>query len=68
MKIILRVSNRRLNVSSNVNKIFFKSIGSVKLRRLSKILDGATLGSSFKEIRFFIPFDALFKLFRLFWK
>ena len=32
------------------------SCGSVKLRPLSKILDGATLGNSFKDIRFFIPF------------
>ena len=41
---------------------------SVKLWRLSKILDGATLGNSFKEIRCFIPFHLLFKSFRLFWK
>ena len=27
MKLIFRVSNRRLNVSSNVNKLFFESIG-----------------------------------------
>ena len=44
------------------------SCGSVKLRPLSKILDGATLGNSFKEIRFFIPFYVLFNSFRLFWK
>ena len=44
------------------------SCGSVKLQPLSKVLDGATLGNSFKEIRFFIPFLALFKSFRLFWK
>ena len=42
--------------------------GSVNLGALSKILDGATLGNSFKEIRFFIPFHVLFKSFRLFWK
>ena len=42
--------------------------GSVKLQPLSKILDGDTLGNSFKEIRFFIPFHALFKSFRLFCK
>ena len=40
--------------------------GSVNLGALSKILDGATLGNSFKEIRFFIPFPVLFKSFRLF--
>ena len=39
------------------------SCGSVKLRPLSKILDEATLGNSFKEIRFFIPFHVLFKSF-----
>ena len=44
------------------------SCGSVKLRPLSKILDGATLGNSFKEIRFFIPFQVVFKSFRLIWK
>ena len=44
------------------------SCGSVKFGALSKILDGATLGNSFKEIRFFIPFHVLFKSFRLFWK
>ena len=41
------------------------SCGSVNLWPLSKILDGATLGNSFKEIRFFIPFYVLFKSFRL---
>ena len=71
MKIIFWVSNSRLNVNSNVYKIFaFKSIDfyccSVKLRPLSKILDGATLGNSFKEIRFFIPFPVFFTSFRLF--
>ena len=44
------------------------SCGSVKFQPLSKIWDGATLGNSFKEIRFFIPFHVLFKSFRLFWK
>ena len=29
------------------------SCGSVKLRSLSKILDGATLGNSFNKVRFF---------------
>ena len=52
--------NRRLNVSSSVNKIFIKALaiscGSVKLLPLSKILDGLTLDNFFKEIRFFIPF------------
>ena len=42
------------------------SCGSVKLRALSKVLDGTTLGNSFKEVRFFIPFHVLFKPFRLF--
>ena len=44
------------------------SCGSVKLRPLSKILDGATLGNSFKKIKSFIPFDVIFTSFRLFWK
>ena len=44
------------------------SCRSVKLRPLSKILDGATLGNSFKEVRFYIPFHVLFESFRLFWK
>ena len=43
------------------------SCGSVKLRSLSKILDGATLGDIFKDIRFFIPSHTLFRSFRLFW-
>ena len=42
--------------------------GSVKLRPLSKILNGAILGNSFNKIRFFILFHVLFKSFRLFWK
>ena len=42
------------------------SCGSVKLQPLSKILDGASLGNSFREIIFFIPFHVLFKSFRLF--
>ena len=41
-------------------------ISSVKLRSLSKILDGATLGNFFKEIRFFTPFHVLLKSIRLF--
>ena len=41
------------------------SCGSVKLWSLSKILDGAALGNSFKEISFFIPFHVLFKSFRV---
>ena len=44
------------------------SCGSVKIQPLSKILDRAALGNAFKEIRFFMPFHVLFKLFRLFWK
>ena len=63
MRIIYRVFNRRLNVSSNIKKIFVKSIGyffdSGKRRPLSKILDGATLDNSFKEISLFI--HVLFK-------
>ena len=65
MKIIFRVSNRRLNVRATLTKYLFNafaiSCGSVKLRPLSKILDGATLGNSFKEIRFFVPFHVFFK-------
>ena len=38
---------------------------SVKLWPLSKILDGAILKKSFKEISFFIPLSVLFKSFRL---
>ena len=49
-------------------KVLAISCASVKLQPLSKILDGATLGYSFKEIRFFIPFHVLFKSFKLFWK
>ena len=42
---------------------------SVKLRPLSKILDGATLGNSFKEITFFIPFHVYSSShLGLFWK
>ena len=44
------------------------SCGSVKHWPLSIILDGATLGNCFKEIRFFLPFHLLFKSFVLFWK
>ena len=44
------------------------SCNSVKLRPLTKILDGATLGNSFKEIVFSILFHLLFKSFRLFWE
>ena len=58
MKIIFRASNRRLNVRATLTKYL---CGSVKLRPLSKILDGATLGNSFKEIRFFVPFHVFFK-------
>ena len=49
-------------------KVLAISCGSTKLRPLSKKLDGATLGNSFKEIRVFIPFYVLFNSFRLFWK
>ena len=44
------------------------SCNSVKLRPLTKILDGATLGYSFKEIVFSILFHLLFKSFRFFWE
>ena len=36
------------------------SCGSVKLRPLSKILDGAILDNSFKDISFFIPFQCIY--------
>lgn len=65
MKIIFRLSNRRLDVSSNVLKIFVKdmdvSCGLVKDLALLKILDWAILDNSFKSISFFIPFYILFK-------
>ena len=44
------------------------SCGSVKHWPLSIILDWATLGNSFEEIRFVIPSHLLFKSFMLFWK
>ena len=44
------------------------SCNSVKLRPLTKILDGATLGNSFKGIVFSILFHLLFKSFRFFWE
>ena len=44
------------------------SCNSVKLRPLTKILDGATLGNSFKKTVFSIHFHLLFKSFRLFWE
>ena len=37
-------------------KVLAISCGSVKLRPLSKIVDGATLDNSFKDIRFIIPY------------
>ena len=50
-------------------KTLATSCDSVKLRPLPKIVDGATLDNSFKEIRFFIPVHILFKSFRSsFWK
>ena len=46
--------NRRLNVSSSINKIFIKALaiscGSVKLLPLSKILDGPTLDNFLKRL------------------
>ena len=45
-----------------------KSCCPVKLQSLSKILDGATLGNTFKKIRFFIPFQVFFQSFILFCK
>ena len=54
-------------VSSNVHKIFVKSIGYflwlVKPQPLSKVLDGAILANSFKEI----SFPVLFKSLGYFW-
>ena len=44
------------------------SCNSVRLQTLSKILEGAILNNSFKEISLFIPFHILLKTFRLFWK
>ena len=41
------------------------SCGSVKLWPLSKILDGAILDNSFKEISFFMSFRVLFKSFKV---
>ena len=46
-------------------KAFAISCGLVKLRPLSKILHGATLGNSFKEITFLYLFHGLSKSFRL---
>ena len=65
MKIIFRVFNRRLNVTSNVDKIIAKIIDdllcfSERLTVLSNV-DGAMLGYFFEEINFFIPFHVLFK-------
>ena len=44
------------------------SCDSVTLWPLPKILNGATFGNSFKDIRLFIPFHIRVKSFRLFWK
>ena len=65
MKIIFRVFNRRLNVTSNVDKIIAKIIDdllcfSERLTVISNV-DGAMLGYFFEEINFIIPFHVLFK-------
>ena len=41
---------------TNLLKALVIYCGWVKLPPLSKILDGATLGNPFKEIKFLIPF------------
>ena len=65
MKIVFRVSNKRLNVAM-LTKYLLKALtiscGSVKLWPLSKILDGAKLGNYFKEFSFFIPLPCIFQV------
>ena len=59
MKVNFKGFNRRLDVSSNINKILIKllpnSCGSFKLRPLSNVLGRVMLGNSFKKDSFFIP-------------